>query len=87
MINKVNISKFSFPEAVSSGNGKTSGSAICGMFMIFIGSICFAIGTFKSEPNTLIQSLALAGLGTSLIAIKKLNPTKDTTNTLEDELH
>jgi len=85
MINKVNVNKFSFPEAVSELNGKTSGGAICGMFMIFIGTICFAMGTFRSEPDTLLQSLALVGMGTSLIAIKKLNPTKDTTNTLEDE--
>jgi len=83
MINKTDIHKFSFPEMCSSANGKTSGSGVAGLFVIFVGTICFAIGTFKSEPNTLIQSLALVTLGTSLIAIKKLNPTKDTTNTEE----
>jgi len=81
MINRVNIQKFSLPEAVANSNGKTSGSATCGMFMIFVGTICFFVGTFKSDPNTLIQSLALVSLGTSLVAINKLNPTKDTTNT------
>lgn len=85
MINKTDIHKFSFPEAVSSGNGKTSGSAVCGMFMIFVGTACFAYATFTKQQETLIHSLALVGMGTGLIAVKKLNPTKDTTNTKEDE--
>lgn len=91
MINKTNINKFSVPEMLSSSNGKTSSSAVCGIYIVFIGTLCFFMATIKfcffnvydGFEAVLIQSLAMTALGVSLVAIKKLNPTKDTTNTPE----
>ncbi|MDD2613113.1 MAG: hypothetical protein PHR38_10040 [Bacteroidales bacterium] len=81
MINKTDIHKFSFPEMVSGGNGKTSGTGCAGIYLILIGSLCFIFGVLKSCSDIMIQSLALVSLGSALLGIKKFNPTKDTTNT------
>jgi len=81
MINKTDIHKFSFPEMCSGANGKTSGTGTVGIYLTVIGSICFCFGVYKQCSDVMIQSLALVGVGATLLGIKKLNPTKDTTNT------
>jgi hypothetical protein len=70
-------------------NGKTSGTAVVGFIISVVGAICFLLGTIKYTffassadfATVLLQSVAVMTLGTGLIAVKKLNPTQDTTNT------
>jgi len=60
------ISKFSFAESVSSSNGKTSGSKVAGMLVVFSGCLSFITGSIASiakDPN----GIALAGIAAGVI--------------------
>ena len=91
MTNKTDISKFSMYEMLNNSNGKTSNSAVVGTYLAFVGSITFMSGILLSifnqdNPHSseiLMQSLAFVASGTALIITKKINATKDTTNTEE----
>lgn len=93
LINKTDISKYSFGQQFSDMNGKTSNTAIIGAILCLTGSLCFLLGTISflflkvhiGFETVLLQSLALITLGTTLIMTKKLAPTRDTTNTVVDE--
>ena len=89
IINKTEIGKFSFAEMFSDLNGKTSGTAVCGVIISLIGAICFLMGTIKFTffsvsagfETVLLQSVAVITLGVGIITVRNFNPTKDTTNT------
>ena len=87
-MNKVDINSFSFNQMISDYNGKTSISAVTGLWLVFIGSICFCFGAigylkYQCSGDVMLQSLGLTTLGTSLLVTKRLSPTKDTTSTIE----
>ena len=73
---KPNIGKFSFGELTSNSNGKTSGSGTAGLYIVFIGGICFLLGCidkmFLDESlDILTQSIVLIGIGASLLGYRK----------------
>lgn len=74
--------KFSFAEMFSnSKDGKTSDGKVAGTYLVFIGSIFFGYGVFFVKElellnPILLQSFAVIGLGTGLIASKIFKPTK-----------
>lgn len=89
--NQVDINKFSFAEAMSNSNGKTSGSKFAGLIGIIVGAIGFLgglIGSFYKLPD----AVAIAGLSSALITgsyvlfgYSKSQATKDTTNTIVED--
>ena len=91
-MNKLDHKKFSFAEAFSDLNGKTSISAIAGGHVILTGTVSFllAVGASffikdigDSINNILIQSTLIIATGASLLLAKRLKPTVD--NTLTEE--
>ena len=91
-MNKLDHKDFSFAEAFSDLNGKTSISAIAGCHVILTGTISFllAVGAsfFIKEigeniNNILIQSTLIIATGASLLLAKRLKPTVDNTITEE----
>jgi len=91
-MNNTYINKISIPEMFSDSNGKTSISATLGAYCIVNGVVYMGIGilglflNINGADNILLQSLALATLGSTMIVVKRLKPTKDTTNTDEIKL-
>lgn len=90
MNNKVDINKISISQMTSNQNGKTSATAISGLWLVLVGSICFSFSVlgylkYGNSGEAMLQSLGLATLGTSLLVTKRLKPTKDTTNTKIEE--
>lgn len=91
ILNKTDISNFSFAEAMSNSNGKTSGSKFAGLIGICVGSIGFLggiLGAFYKLPD----SVAIAGLSSALITgsyvlfgYSKSRDNNDTTNTVIEE--
>ena len=85
-MNKADINEISIPQMLSSQNGKTSATAVAGIWLVLVGSICFCFGVlgylkYGNSGDAMLQSLGLSTLGTSLLVTKRLKPTKDTTNT------
>ena len=79
------IDKFSFAQMTSNNNGKTSGSGTAGIYIIFIGGICFLLGCidkmFLDESVDIItQSIILVGIGASLLGYRK---SKDSSEEIE----
>lgn len=93
IINKTDISKYSFGQQFSDMNGKTSNTAVIGAYLCVIGGTCFLLGTVSflfltvhiGFETVLSQSIAVVAIGAGLIGLKKLKPTRDTTNTVVDE--
>jgi hypothetical protein len=86
IINKTTINKFSFGEAMSNSNGKTSGSKFAGFIALCSGSIGFLVAVvtaiFKS-PDALALAGISGGIITTALAIfgySKKKATKDSTN-------
>lgn len=86
IINQTDIRKFSFAEAMSNSNGKTSGSHLAGFITVVTSCIVFLISSIAAlydKPD----GVAIAGLATASIAVglglfgySKKNATKDSTN-------
>ena len=69
----LDINKFSFAQLTSNRDGKTSGSGTMGVILCAVGALCFLIGCIAKivtvdDVDILIQSVALAGIGASLLA-------------------
>lgn len=62
---------FSMAQAVSDHDGKTSGMAICGMFLVAVGGTGFLWSLFTKDNNGMIYSLAFASLGAGLLGYRK----------------
>ncbi|NBO23005.1 hypothetical protein EBU94_06680 [bacterium] len=79
---KPSVSKFSWAEAFSNNNGKTSASAICGFVICIVGSICFLLGSvdkmfFSQSIDVITQSIAFVMIGASLLGLRKVFANKD----------
>jgi hypothetical protein len=75
-MSKFELKKFSIVEMTSNNSGKTSALSTLGSFLCFIAGICFLIGSVavlisKDSGDVLVQSLALAGIGASMLGYKK----------------
>jgi len=73
---KPNISKFSFGELTSNSNGKTSGSGTAGIYIVFIGGLCFLFGCIDKmfldkSVDIISQSIILIGIGAGLLGYRK----------------
>jgi hypothetical protein len=73
---KPNISKFSFGELTSNSNGKTSGSGTAGIYIVFIGGVCFLLGCIDKmfldkSVDIITQSIILIGIGAGLLGYRK----------------
>ena len=86
MLNKVDINKFSFAQAMSNSNGKTSGSKFAGFLALvtgMIGLICSLFFELMKSVNSVTFLTVSAGLITSsliMFGYSKKKATKDTTN-------
>jgi len=82
-------SKFSWSEAFSNGNGKTSGTAICGITICFAGTFCFILGCidkmfFTSTIDIVTQSILFVGIGAGLLGVRKVVDSKKDSQSLSD---
>jgi hypothetical protein len=71
------IKKFSFGEMTSNDNGKTSGTSSAGLYIIFIGGICFLLGCidkmFLDKSIDIInQSVMFTTIGAALLGVKNI---------------
>ena len=70
------MEKFSFAQLTSNSDGKTSGSGTAGLYMVFIGGICFLLGCFDKmfldkSVDILTQSIIFSSLGATLLGYRK----------------
>jgi hypothetical protein len=70
------ITKFSFAEMTSNDDGKTSGSGTTGIFISFIGGLCFLLGCIdkmflSNTADILTQSIIVIGIGVGLLGYRK----------------
>ena len=71
------IKKFSFGEMTSNDNGKTSGTSSAGLYIIFIGGLCFFLGCidkmFLDKSIDIInQSVMFTTIGAALLGVKNV---------------
>ena len=86
----LNISKFSWAELFSNGNGKTSGTAFCGIVICMVGSLCFLLGCIdkmfiSSSIDVISQSIMFVGIGSGLLGFRKFVDSKKPESTSESE--
>lgn len=79
------MDKFSFAQMTSNSDGKTSGSGTAGLYIIFIGGICFLLGCvdkmfLDKSVDIITQSIILVGIGASLLGYRK---SKDSSGEIE----
>jgi len=86
-------SKFSWSEAFSNGNGKTSGTALCGIVICFAGTFCFILGCvdkmfFTTSIDIITQSIIFVGIGAGLLGVRKVVDSKNgnTDDSQQEEL-
>jgi len=71
------IKKFSFGEMTSNDNGKTSSTSTAGVYIIFIGGLCFLLGCidkmFLDKSIDIInQSVMFTTIGAALLGVKNV---------------
>lgn len=71
------ITKFSFAEMTSNDNGKTSATSSAGLYIIFIGGICFLLGCIErmfidQSIDIINQSVMFTGIGATLLGVKNV---------------
>ena len=71
------LNKFSWAQATSNGNGKSSGSGTAGLTIIAVGLISFMIGVVHyaavkdADPQIMIYSTGIVSLGAGLLGYRK----------------
>jgi hypothetical protein len=71
------IKKFSFGEMTSNDNGKTSSTSTAGIYIVFIGGLCFLLGCidkmFLDKSIDIInQSVMFTTIGAALLGVKNV---------------
>ncbi len=71
------IKKFSFGEMTSNDTGKTSSTSTAGVYIIFIGGLCFLLGCidkmFLDKSIDIInQSVMFTTIGAALLGVKNV---------------
>jgi hypothetical protein len=92
-----NIQKFSFAEMTSNSSGKTSGSGTAGLYIVFLGGLCFVLGCVDKvfigkDIDVVTQSIIFTGIGATLLGYRKskdntelIEPTTDVINETTEE--
>ena len=85
------MEKFSFSQLTSNSDGKTSGSGTAGLYIVFIGGICFFFGCIdkmfiNKNVDILVQSIIFVSIGTALLGYRKSKDTQviESDNKLEN---
>lgn len=73
---KTNINKFSLQQIFNNADGKSSASATAGLYIVFIGGICFLMGCFErmfidQSIDVITQSIVLVGMGLGILGYRK----------------
>jgi len=81
-----NHGDFSWAELFSNDNGKTSGTAFCGIVVCLIGAICFLLGCvdkmwISHSTDIITQSIVFVGIGVTLMGVRKVVSSNDTSST------
>lgn len=71
-----NMEKFSFAQLTSNSNGKTSGSGTAGLYIVFIGGLCFVLGCvdkmfLDKSIDIITQSIVMVTIGAALLGYRK----------------
>jgi hypothetical protein len=71
-----NIQKFSFAEMTSNSSGKTSGSGTAGLYIVFLGGLCFVLGCVDKvfigkDIDVITQAIIYTGIGATLLGYRK----------------
>lgn len=79
---KPSIRKFNFGELTSNESGKTSASGTAGLYIVFIGGVCFLLGCIErmfidQSIDVITQSIVFVGLGAGLLGYRKSIKTKN----------
>jgi hypothetical protein len=89
-MNLGDIKKFSFGEMTSNDNGKTSSTSTSGVYIIFIGGLCFLLGCidkmFLDKSLDIInQSVMFTTIGAALLGVKNITAKKGGDITVSDK--
>jgi hypothetical protein len=73
---RANMEKFSLAQLTSNSDGKTSGSGTAGLYIVFIGGICFFLGCIdkmfiNESVDVLTQSIIFITIGVTLLGYRK----------------
>lgn len=73
---RAQMEKFSFAQLTSNSDGKTSGSGTAGLYVVFIGGICFLLGCIDKmfldkSVDILTQSIIFVSIGATLLGYRK----------------
>jgi hypothetical protein len=84
------IKKFSFGEMTSNDTGKTSSTSTAGVYIIFIGGLCFLLGCidkmFLDKSIDIInQSVMFTTIGAALLGVKNVVGSGKKTETPAEE--
>jgi hypothetical protein len=84
------IKKFSFGEMTSNDTGKTSSTSTAGVYIIFIGGLCFLLGCidkmFLDKSIDIInQSVMFTTIGAALLGVKNVVGSGKKTETPSEE--
>lgn len=79
----MNIHKFSVQEMYSNSKGKTSASLVAGHVLILAGCLMGIKGSFTMHGESMLQGLAFATLGATLLGIRRFTPDKEIPQTAE----
>ena len=83
------IKKFSFGEMTSNDTGKTSSTSTAGVYIIFIGGLCFLLGCidkmFLDKSIDIInQSVMFTTIGAALLGVKNIVGSKKSETSTDD---
>ena len=81
---KSDINRFNFGQLTSNSDGKTSASGTAGLYIIFIGGICFLMGCIQrmfidQSIDIITQSIVFVSIGAGLLGYRKFIATKNIT--------
>jgi len=65
------MDRFSFGQLTSNSDGKTSGSGTAGLYIVFIGGVCFFLGCIDKSVDILTQSIIMISIGATLLGYRK----------------
>jgi hypothetical protein len=71
-----NMDKWSFTEMTSNTNGKTSATSTMGVYICFVGGLCFLMGCvdkmfLTKDMDIITQSIAFTSLGAGMLMMGK----------------
>lgn len=78
--------KFSWSQAMSDTNGKTSIIAITGTYVTFIGGLVFLFGGVLKDSNLLTESVIMTSIGMGAIMGRKIVNGKSTLTPIDEEV-